>query len=330
MPPTLLLMLLIILDNLDFYAFHGQTLGDATQFWHRVVGMLEYDVRILLMAFLISIVAERQSTRKHTKLMTVLPAFINLVVLFPSLFTDLFFMYDDETGHIIRGPLHFEPHILSALYIVYLFVLAFISGRRGKNTETGILCITASAVVIAVLVEMTFDLRGILLSVIALSIMGYYLYLHIEHFRYDNLTGVMNREAFNVDIKRFGNSVVTHILSIDLNDLKKINDSQGHEAGDRALKATADALISQLLPKCRLYRVGGDEFTAFCILKTTDEVEKMIGNMYEAVKSKGYSCAIGYSEWFTGQSFNEIYKSADDAMYRKKRSMKGLPAEQPK
>ena len=323
MLPTLFLMILIAVDNIEFFAFDGQPFGNATQFLHRLAGMLQYDVRILLMATLLSIVAERLSTRKHTRLLTLLPALCNIIILLPCLFTDLYFWYD-ENGNIVRGPLHFEPHILSALYIIFLFVLAGMAKVRGRKTETGILAITGTAVTIAVIVEMTFDLRGILLSVIALGIMGYYLYLHIEHFRYDNLTGMLNREAFNIDIEKYGSGRVSHVMSIDLNGLKQINDTQGHEAGDAALIAVSHALDSVMLPKCFIYRIGGDEFAAVCISKTTPDIEKMIGNMYTAVENTGYSCAIGYAEWQKDKSFTEVYKTADDAMYVKKRSMKEL------
>lgn len=326
MPPTLLLMLLIVLDNLDFYAFIGDTFGPATQFLHRVVGMLQYDVRIMLMAFLISIVSCRLIKHKLTKFYTLLPAICNFFILLPCLFTDWYFMYGED-GFIIRGPLHYEPHILSALYVFFLYLLAIMARRRGRSTETGIIAITATSVVIAVLVEMTFELRGILLSVIALSIMGYYVYVHIEHFRYDNLTGVLNREAFNVDIEKYGSHSVSHIMSIDLNGLKEINDTMGHEEGDKALKMTAKALADSLLPRCRIYRIGGDEFAAVCLSKTTPEIEKMIGDMYEAVGKTGYSCAIGYAEWHGEKTFMEVYKTADDEMYKKKRSMKEFGSE---
>ena len=325
MPPTLFLMILIVIDNFEFFAFGGQPFGGATQMIHRIAGMLQYDVRLLLMAFLLSVVSDRLSPRQHTRFWTVLPAACNVVILLPSLFTDWFFWYDDA-GKIVRGPLHYEPHILSAFYIIFLFVLAGMAHKRGRVTETGILSIIGTSVVTAVLVEMLFGLRGILLSVIALSILGYYLYVHIEHFRYDNLTGVLNREAFGVDIGRYGSHSVSHILSIDLNGLKTINDTMGHEEGDKALITVAQALDGAVLPKCRIYRIGGDEFTAVCMSKTTADVENMINDMYAAVEATGYSCAIGYAEWSGDKTFMEVYKAADDAMYVKKRSMKELGA----
>ena len=322
MPPTLLLMILVLLDNFDFYGFTDNQFGDVTQFLHRVVGMLQYDVRILIMAFLLSIVSSRLSDNsKRTRFRTLLPAFVNVVVLFPCLFTDWFFMYD-EVGHIIRGPFHFEPHLLSAAYILFLYSMAFMTKKRGRLTEFGILLITATSVVIAVLVEMMFELRGILLAVIGMSIMGYYIYLHIEHFRYDNLTGVLNREAFKVDIEKYGNRTVSHIMSIDMNGLKNINDTYGHEAGDDALQAVSAALSSVMSKNYRLYRIGGDEFAAVCMNRSNIEVKRLVEDMYEKVALTGYSCAIGYTAWTDDKSFMEVYKVADDAMYKKKRSMK--------
>ena len=45
--------------------------------------------------------------------------------------------------------------------------------------------------------------------------------------------------------------------------------------------------------------------------------------MQKAVSEAGYSCAVGYAEWPRDKSFSEVYKIADEAMYRAKREMKG-------
>ena len=113
-------------------------------------------------------------------------------------------------------------------------------------------------------------------------------------------------------------------MSIDLNNLKKLNDTYGHNEGDHALVETAHALVKSRLPACYVYRVGCDEFAAICLGKKDEQVKQMTDAMYKAVEETGYSCAIGCSRWNSDKSFTEIYKEADDEMYSVKREMKEL------
>lgn len=322
-PSVILLLALIFVDNLDYYAYDSLNVTGIFDLFHRISAMLGYDIRIILMASLISIAANRTITKKHIAFYTYLPSLINVVILLPCLFTDLFFYYNPD-GSIGRGIFAYEPHILSAFYIIYLFVIAFLCKRRNRGTETGILTLCGVMTILGFLAEFLFALRGILIGVVALDITFYYLYLHIQNFRFDALTEIFNRDAFLADVDKYGKNRISHILSIDLNYLKVINDTLGHNEGDKALKAIADALIATRLPSCYVYRVGGDEFAAICIKTSTEEVEKMIENMYAQVEKTGYSCAIGYSCWDNEKTFTEIYKEADDQMYMKKREMKAI------
>ncbi len=320
-PSIVLLLLLMIVDNMDYYCYDSNMYAGVGGSIHRTAAMLGYDLRILLMATLISIASARISNKKHIDAIVMLPATLNVAVLLPCLFTDLFFYYLPN-GSIGRGPLAYEPHILSALYMSFLFILAFLRSRKGRSNETGILLLCGTLTILGFLAEFLFALRGILTGVVALDIAFYYLYLHIEHFRFDPLTQVFNREAFMADIAKHGKGEISHILSIDLNDLKKLNDSKGHNEGDKALKAIAAVLVESCLPGCSVYRVGGDEYAVLCIQLSTEDVEAMTAGMNEAVKQSGYSCAIGFAEWKNDMSFTEVYKTADDRMYINKRNMK--------
>ena len=320
-PSLVLLLALIIVDNVDYYAYDTASNEGWIDFLHRLAAMLGYDLRITLMASLISVAADRLSDRKHTVFYTYLPALVNVIVLLPCLFTDLFFFYRED-GTIGRGPLAYEPHILSAVYMLFLFALGCLCKRRGRTNEMGILILCGCLTISGFLAEFLFSLRGILIGVVALDITFYYLYLHIEHFRFDALTGILNRDAFIADVEEYDNGDISHIMSIDLNDLKKLNDTYGHGAGDKALKAIAKALKDSCLNDCYVYRVGGDEFAAICRQRKTEEIEAMTAGMYKAVEEAGYSCAVGYAEWSGGKTFTEVYKEADDMMYAKKRTMK--------
>ena len=324
-PSVLLLLALILVDNLDYYAYDSMQVTGFFDTLHRLFAMLGYDIRITLMASLISVASDRVFNHRHTVLITYLPALVNVLLLVPCLFTDLFFYYNPD-GSIGRGIFAYEPHILSGIYMLFLFALGVICKKKGRTGETGILLLCGVLTIFGFLAEFLFALRGILIGVVALDITFYYLYLHIEHFRFDSLTEILNRDAFMADIEKYGKTGVSHLISVDLNDLKKLNDKSGHTEGDKALKAVARALRDSCMKECYAYRVGGDEFAVLCFGKTDEQVSSMTRRMFEAVKSAGYVCAIGCSEWKHGEEFDEVYRRADEIMYNNKRYLKELKA----
>lgn len=81
----------------------------------------------------------------------------------------------------------------------------------------------------------------------------------------DNTTGIKNRRSFDEAVARIGTDPVSGdfvFLSADLNELKQVNDTMGHEAGDELIIAAANCLNSIMEPYGNVFRVGGDEFAA--------------------------------------------------------------------
>jgi diguanylate cyclase (GGDEF)-like protein/putative nucleotidyltransferase with HDIG domain len=81
----------------------------------------------------------------------------------------------------------------------------------------------------------------------------------------DPLTGLRNHRAFQEDLDRClncaeGAGSPVSLIMLDHNELKAVNDSLGHQAGDDRLKAFADALRSSERDTARSFRIGGDEF----------------------------------------------------------------------
>lgn len=92
----------------------------------------------------------------------------------------------------------------------------------------------------------------------------------------DALTGLGNRRAFDRDLEASLNSARRHgypvsVLMLDLDGLKQVNDTQGHERGDALLRGFARALHTTLRREDRIYRLGGDEYAA--ILEHTPSSE---------------------------------------------------------
>ncbi len=111
----------------------------------------------------------------------------------------------------------------------------------------------------------------------------------------DYLTGLKNRRAFSQDLDRelgmYSRDIRRNVtlLIVDLDRLKKINDTHGHDAGDVAIKAAAQVLTNSVRGTDTVYRLAGDEFVV--ILPATDSeaaseaVAKIRERIDEALKT---------------------------------------------
>jgi len=153
---------------------------------------------------------------------------------------------------------------------------------------------------------------------------------------HDALTGLYNRGYFEEEMERLKSSrqFPVSIIACDLDDLKQINDSLGHDVGDQAIKAAANILRSNVFRKEDVVaRIGGDEFVI--LLPNVDlndnpairkRLEKSIIDFNESTESDGLHRPIFISYGFaviqSGESLMEGYKQADADMYTAKMKKK--------
>jgi diguanylate cyclase (GGDEF)-like protein len=147
---------------------------------------------------------------------------------------------------------------------------------------------------------------------------------------HDSLTGLPNREMFNQLLhftieaaRRFQRRFA--VLFIDLDRFKIINDSLGHEAGDRLLVETAGRLRQTLRSNDVVARLGGDEFVV--ILEKTEEnndvetiARKLLSALSQPLQLSGHEChttaSIGIAMFpADGTDVQTLTKNADMAMY---------------
>ena len=161
--------------------------------------------------------------------------------------------------------------------------------------------------------------------------------LEKEAYR-DTLTGMLNRTAYfryaqQLDDRIAAGTAAFSILMIDVNFLKKVNDTYGHEKGNSYLKNAAD-LICSVFDSEHLYRIGGDEFVAVLEENAQSKAEEQVRTFREKVRKKQedetlqpwekVSAAIGIAvyEKEKDQSSDDVLKRADQAMYAAKTAMK--------
>ncbi len=154
----------------------------------------------------------------------------------------------------------------------------------------------------------------------------------------DALTGVRNKLAYDSEIQKedlavLGGHTDVGLIMIDLNYLKKINDEYGHDKGNIAIKKLC-GFICGIFEHSPVFRVGGDEFVV--LLKGEDlkhagklclDFETKIKENYADGSLKPWeriSAALGMAVYDPerDKELADVFKRADEAMYKKKREMK--------
>lgn len=140
----------------------------------------------------------------------------------------------------------------------------------------------------------------------------------------DSLTKLFNKNKYNEMVSMYYPNVdnIT-VIFWDLNNLKNINDTYGHEFGDKAISSLASVLYAHSDERRRIYRFGGDEFVMIIDNPHDSEADRIISAVKdELVKcssdiSIDISSAVGVASG-KGSDIIEIVKNADSAMYADK------------
>ena len=136
----------------------------------------------------------------------------------------------------------------------------------------------------------------------------------------DELTGLLNRRAFHAQMARHGGGQVA-LLLMDLDGLKRINDRNGHLAGDTALRACATAITAVVREGDLAFRVGGDEFAVILTGATPEDaiaVGRRIQQHLVEMAGGAYSLSGGVAFGSPVAGGDELYRLADSATYRAK------------
>jgi diguanylate cyclase (GGDEF)-like protein len=197
---------------------------------------------------------------------------------------------------------------------------------------------------VAMLVDWDTRLFGTGVAVVATLVVVRQLLLLREHHRVlverarqaltDELTAVRNRRAFEEDLaqlldiaqRRRGGLVV---LMVDLDELKAINDTRGHLAGDRALVEVAAALSTGARTSDRVYRIGGDEFAMLLPDGGADGAERVLADARARLEAADgeVSVSAGLSVYPTdAREAHGLLELADERLYRGKRLRRLLSA----
>jgi diguanylate cyclase (GGDEF)-like protein len=115
------------------------------------------------------------------------------------------------------------------------------------------------------------------------------------------------------------------LLVADLNDLKKINDSYGHDCGDEYIKRSCH-IICRVFAHSPVFRVGGDEFAVISQGSDFEHIEELVESVNrhnaEALRAGGVVVACGMSRFDQDQRVTQVFARADRQMYENKTMLK--------
>ncbi len=272
-----------------------------------------------------------------------------LVVLFVNFFSPIVFTFD-EKGVYVPMPARYITLFLQILLFfgtsVYAFVVSAKTEGKDRYHHLAIGCsgiiMTAFIILQTLYPFLPFYAIGMLVGtcmihtfVLADARADYNMKIgSARAMAYkDSLTGVRSSHAYK-EAKDFLNKRIEEgtleefaVVVFDVNGLKIINDTYGHDAGDKTIK-NASRLICDEFKHSPVFRIGGDEFVAF--LESEDYrnrhalIDDFVSKIEENIRTGHVIVSCGIEEYHKGKdlSYETIFEQADRKMYENKTELK--------
>lgn len=310
-----LVFLLTITDSLNAYYELQPDFHSIRRFY----ATLGYIIRPIC-AGMMYLICTKSSTR--SLIITHIIMLTNLLIVMFNFKFPLICTFD-EFNHTHHSTLWFVPYITSFSFLVAMITNATMNFKLNRRKSVFAYALFLS-VTVGTLLE-TFDMAHFTLPTSGIiCIFFFYLYMNTELYKRDTLTNIYKRETFEQDIFKFRKKKLV-IATMDLNNLKLINDRFGHAEGDRALITSVEGM-KLFFEKCAiLYRTGGDEFMAIFPDKKIPDLEYEIHGFREYMKRTNYRVAFGCAEYNKGDNIQEVMKLSDQRMYEDKKLLKSTP-----
>ena len=142
----------------------------------------------------------------------------------------------------------------------------------------------------------------------------------VKYSYHDPLTGAKNRRAISrFEKEELDTSRSYGFIMCDINGLKAVNDTEGHDAGDEMIRTVALCLV-EVFGSENVYRMGGDEFAVYEYADSLQQMEAEVAKVKEGLGKKGVYVAIGYAYAEGGDPDHAALRTlADNRMYEDKK-----------
>ncbi len=287
-------------------------------------------VAFIIMNFIIYILLSLNDNGRFSKSkLLLIPLAVNIAINIATYWTGWIF-YIDAGGNYTRGDYYYIQMSINIFYYILLTIAIFINDIDYDKDDIQLLSIIFALPIIAAIIQIVYPEYYLIWVSTALSLMLYYIFLRELQFKFDMISGIKNRRAFNNKMNQLCKSKKdAAIVVLDLNDLKKINDSKGHEDGDKVIYNFAQLLQDSFKYVGVAYRTGGDEFCVICVNTIKEQLEASFKQLEDLLEKYNIehdlkiAFAYGY-EFYSGEGdIFKIFEIADKKMYEYKSKIKG-------
>lgn len=274
-----------------------------------------------------------QSHLKKIAFPLMFPALINVVLVIMNTSNNILF-FIDENNVYHRGP--YFPVMAGISFLLCAYSVIYVSMNRKKlpSKEFSTLFFFPLVPIVGGILQTMFYGLSLLWAGATFSLLLTFINIQNVQLDTDYLTNLHNRRQLDnylhIRSQRLRGKVMAGIM-IDVDRFKSINDTYGHDSGDRALKYVADILRETFRRGDFLARYGGDEFVVVMTLRDPSDLEKYMRWLNENVElfnaknlvpyeihlSAGSAC---YSSEY--ENVSDFLKYIDDLMYVNKQKAK--------
>jgi len=256
-----------------------------------------------------------------------IPIILNFVLLICSAWTGWIF-YVSMDNHYMRGPL-FGVYVLTYIVsLLFLMISNYHQSLQFRDKERVFLMMLYAIILLGTTVQILFPMIHSTWHCITLVLVMYYLFQRELQFKYDTVTKLLNRHAFEKMLEKLSGADLVGIISFDVDNFKEINDTYGHAKGDHCLIIAARIIKNSFKEIGQCYRIGGDEF---CVLaETTNEaainscIDLMVHSLENARETDPVipNISFGYSIYNKSKQRDIVItlQEADEKMYACKKN----------
>ena len=303
----------------------------------RIVKCIDYILTPLAGAALVGQMRLRNVWTKILNVVILFNTLIQLVSFFTGWMTKV-----DEKHYYHHGPLY---NIYIGEYVIVLLLVIILFLNYGKNFR--------KQNRLSIYLVMVFMLVGIIMqeglgkdvrtSYLAMTIGATLMFIHLTEYsqqkkddelleqriqiKTDAMTGLLSRYAYNNALDKYTTDMPESLVafSIDINGLKRVNDTLGHEAGDELICGAAACIKNVFDEVGSCYRTGGDEFIVLAnmskkeAVKCVQDIEKLTKNWTGSLVDS-LALSVGYAvlEEHKDCNCSELIQVADKQMYMAK------------
>lgn len=311
---VLIYLTMLIVISVDYLL--TKNTGGSIYIYRRITSFLNFAVSPIIPILLYKIFY-----KKKTTCIFYIPFIINTTISFLSIFTGYIFVITTSNNYS-RGPLFFLPLLTTMIYILILIFMPKQYYSNAKKIERTYLFIVIGLLLLTTYFEVIFGFYFLTWDYSALGLILYYLILTIHHSILDPLTNVYNRVKYTKELSIIDHKKDCVFALLDINDFKNINDTLGHEAGDKCLILLAEILIKHLSTMGIVFRIGGDEFTIIAKKEKLHKIDTALQKAKEEALQNTISFSYGIKEYNTNQNLQEFLHEVDQLMYKDKKRYK--------